>query len=111
MSEEVVIVPMFFLVIGIISVTYIYYKFKEKQIMLEKGLTPEQMLELLKYKGNKTTLLKIGIISIFFGFGLGIGITIDELTFYDAAVPFFIFVFTGLGFVTAFLIERKYFKQ
>lgn len=111
MFPEIIIAPVFFLVIGIISVTYIYYRFKEKQIMLDRGLTPEQMLDLLKSKGRKTTMLKIGIISIFFGVGLGLGISFEQYSDFDAAVPFSIFVFTGLGFVSAFLVERKYFDE
>lgn len=111
MLPEIIIAPVFFLVIGIISVTYIYYRFKEKQIMLDRGLTPEQMLELLKSRDRKTSMLKIGIISIFFGIGLGLGISFEQYTDFDAAVPFSIFFFAGFGFVVAFLVERKYFTE
>ncbi|MFH0734933.1 MAG: DUF6249 domain-containing protein [bacterium] len=111
MHTEIFIPIILFLVTGLVIISWIYFRFKEKQIMLEKGLTPEQMLDLLKSKKSPTMMLKIGIVSIFFGIGLGLGIYSDEIWHLDAAVPFFIFVLTGLGFVMAFFVDRKFNDQ
>ena len=37
-----------FLVIGLVLVTFFYFRSREKQLMIEKGLSYEQMMELLK---------------------------------------------------------------
>lgn len=99
------------LVVGIIIVTSIYYQSKEKQMMIEKGLSYEQMSEFLKTKRNPYTWLKLGIVITFFGMGLGIGLLIDNYTGVDEWLPFLIFTFTGLGFVLAYLAERKFEKE
>jgi len=107
-----VLVPIiFFLVIGLVIISWFYFRFKEKQIMLDRGFTAEQMLLLLKMKPSKNLLLIAGIISIFFGIGLGIGIHVEEFYDYDAAVPFFLFVITGIGFVIAFFVDKKITEQ
>ncbi|MCF8243000.1 MAG: DUF6249 domain-containing protein [Melioribacteraceae bacterium] len=100
-----VVVPV--LVLGAVVVTLIYYRSREKQLMIEKGIPPEQMLEMLKSKRSPYTLMKIGIIIFFFGFGLGFGILMAETTGDDPWGFFLTFTFTGLGFVAASLIAKK----
>lgn len=107
-----VFIPIVFtLVIGIIIVTGIYFHSKEKQMMIEKGMSYEQMVEFLKTKKNPYTWLKFGIVIMFFGIGLGLGLLIDNYTGVEEWVPFLIFTFTGLGFIVAYLAERKFEKE
>lgn len=109
---EGILVPIiFFLVIGLVIISWLYFRFKEKQIMIDKGFKAEEMLLLLKMKPSKNLLLITGILSIFFGIGLGVGIHVEEFTNYDAAVPFFLFVITGIGFVIAFFVDKKITEQ
>jgi uncharacterized membrane protein YkgB len=97
-----------FLMIGIIWVSFIYFRSKEKQMMIEKGMTQEQMMELLKSKRNPYTILKIGVIAIFFGLGLGLGMLIKVYSGVEEWLPFLIITFTGVGFVAAFLVSKKF---
>lgn len=92
---------------GLVLVTWFYFRSKEKQMMIEKGMSYEQMIEFIKSKRDPYTLLKMGVIITFFGLGLGIGLLIKVYTGVEEWIPFLLFVGTGLGFVTAFLIARK----
>lgn len=67
----------------------------------------EQMLEFLKTKRDQFIMLKIGIVTFFFGLGLGLGLFIKDYSDSDAWVPLFIFTMTGVGFVIAQLFARK----
>jgi hypothetical protein len=52
--------------------------------------------------------LKIGIISIFFGLGLGLGMLSGNE---EVWLPMSIFIFTGGGFVVANILGNKLRKQ
>ncbi len=105
------LIPMvFFLVTGLVIVTYVYFRSREKQMMIEKGLSIEQMMELLKTKRDPFIMLKLGIIILFVGLGLGIGFLFEQWTDHQVHggwMGFWIVTMTGLGFVTAFLVTRK----
>ena len=96
-----------FLIIGLVTVTYIYYKSREKQLLIEKGLSAEDIKKFFESKRDPFLLLKIGIISIFFGIGLGIGMMSGGEETREIVTPTSIFVFTGLGFVIANLMGNK----
>ncbi len=98
------------LVIGLVIIMYFYFRSREKQLMIEKGLSYEQMIELMRYQKHGHGLLKAGIILIFFGIGLGSGMLLENATYSEEWVPFMIFVMTGLGFVVAYIAGRKYEK-
>ena len=98
----------FFLVTGIVLVTFIYFRSREKQLMIEKGLSYEQMVELLRTKRDPHLLLKLGVLTLFVGLGLGAGFLMENLTGYEEWMAFLIVLFCGLGFISAFLISRKF---
>lgn len=95
------------LVLGGVFITYIYYRSREKQLMIEKGIPPEKMVELLKQKRSPYTMLKIGIVVFAFGLGLGLGMLIAEATDTEQWIAFLIITFTGTGFVAASLIGKR----
>ncbi len=96
-----------FLVIGLIIVTAIYYRSRERQMLIEKGLSAEDMKKFFEQKRDPFWLLKVGIISIFFGIGLGIGLMSGVEETREVVTPTSIFVFTGIGFVIANLYGNK----
>jgi len=107
---EILIPIIMILVIGIVLVTHFYLRSKEKQLIIEKGLDAESIK--LLYSNNKAgkssyNLMKIGIISVAFGIGLGLGIGFGESGNRDYLIPFCIFVFTGIGFITANITGNK----
>jgi F0F1-type ATP synthase assembly protein I len=106
MHGEFFIPIVLFLVTGLTIVTWIYFRSKEKQLMIEKGLSYEQMMEFFKTKRDPYMMLKIGIVTLFFGIGLGVGLLIDRYTGVEEWIPFLIISCSGLGFIVAFLITR-----
>ncbi|HVO72392.1 MAG TPA: DUF6249 domain-containing protein [Ignavibacteriaceae bacterium] len=110
MAAEViaVFIPIiFFLVIGLILVTFFYFRSREKQLLIEKGMEAQAIKELYARKKDPFVLLKFGIIITAFGLGLGIGLILQDNTMEDYWVPLFLFVFTGIGFIIANIITRK----
>lgn len=126
-----VFIPIIFiLVTGLVIVTAIYFKSREKQLMIEKGLSAEQIFELMNAKEkegrNKFLLLKCGIIIIFLVIGGIIGSMIDRAYFYqwktfEDGTKYFAddpvygvwlaFLGLGIGAVAAHFIATKYEKQ
>ena len=108
----------FFIVAGLIWVSALYLKSREKQMLIEKGLTPDQIKEYFERKSifdNKKKdsfiLMQIGIITVFFGLGLGLGLILQDLTDKDYWVVLFLFTLTGVGFIIANLVARKLMKK
>lgn len=111
MNEQTLAI--FIPIIGIIAtalviVAAIYYKSREKQMLIEKGLSAEQIKEFFESKKDPNRLLKIGIIIFAFGLGLGLGIMLNDATSKDFWVPLLLFTFTGLGFIGSGFVARKY---
>jgi uncharacterized membrane protein len=114
MNENVVVffVPIISVIVtGMVLVTYFYLKSKEKQMLIEKGLSAEEMKDFYTKKKDPFVLLKIGIIALFFGIGLGFGLMLQEKTDNDFWVPFLLFTSTGVGFIVANLLGRAMLKK
>ena len=71
MQIEFFIPIVLFIVAGAVFISWIYYRSKEKQMMIEKGMSYEQMVEFLKAKRNPYNVLKIGIVIAVSGIGIG----------------------------------------
>ena len=114
MQEDVVAVfiPIIMtLVIAAVLIIYFYLTSKEKQMLIEKGLSAEEIKKFFEEKRDGLWLMKIGIISIFFGLGLGIGMMLQDATTKEYWIPFSLFVGTGIGFVIANVLSDKMKKQ
>jgi hypothetical protein len=96
-----------FLVIGIVLVAFYYLKSKEKQMLIEKGLSAEEIKKFFEEKRDGLGLMKIGIIAICFGLGLGFGMMFEDSSGKDYWIPFLLFVGTGIGFVLANYTANK----
>jgi ABC-type antimicrobial peptide transport system permease subunit len=110
MREEViaVFIPIIItLVIGVVLIVNFYLQSKEKQMLIEKGLSSEEIKKFFEQKRDGLSLMKIGIISIFFGLGLGFGMMLQDATSKEYWIPFLLFVATGIGFVTANVAADK----
>ena len=115
----------FFVVSGFVIALVVQLKSKEKQMMIEKGLSAEQMVELLKSKEkdsrNRYYMLKGGIILIFLVIGGVIGNIIDRIFFfryenfsgfhyYDGDPNYsawLAFLGLGIGAVVAHFVAKK----
>lgn len=117
----------FFLVTGLVIITTVYFKSREKQLMIEKGLSAEQIFQLMNTKEkegkNKFYLLKGGVILIFLVIGGIIGNMIDRAYFYqwktfEDGTKYFsdepvygvwlAFLGLGIGAIVAHFIAEKY---
>lgn len=108
--EEIVAVfipIVMFLVIGLIWVTFIYFKSRERQMLIDKGLSAEEIKEFFQQKKDPFILMKIGIISIFFGIGVGLGMMLKDFSGKEYWIVLLLFIFTGIGFVIANLYGNK----
>jgi hypothetical protein len=104
---EFLIPIIMFLVVGAVLVTWIFYRSREKQMVIERGLDIEFIKEIFRKREYPYALLKAGVIILFFGLGLGIGLLIHVETGVEEWIPFLIFVGSGLGFITAYYAGRK----
>jgi hypothetical protein len=110
MNENVVAVfipIVFFLVTGLILVTYFYLRSRERQMLIEKGLTAEDIREFYQHRKDPYTLLKIGVIAVAFGLGLGLGLMLEDWTDKEYFIPLSLFTVTGLGFIAANIASRR----
>ena len=98
-------------VVGLVFVTYFFYRSRERQMLIEKGLSAEEIKQFFQKQKDYFALLKIGIIAIFFGVGLGLGMASGDEAAREIWMAPAIFVFTGIGFVVANLIGNKMRKQ
>ena len=99
------------LVIGAVLMVHFYLRSKEKQMLIEKGLSSEDIKKFFEEKNDGLGLMKIGIISIFFGLGLGFGMMLEDATSKEYWIPFSLFVGTGIGFVLANVLTDKMKKK
>lgn len=95
------------LVIGIILVAYFFFRSKERQLLIEKGMDVQSIKEFFQSKKDPFKLLKIGIVTIAFGLGLGFGIMMEVSEEGGYWVPLFMFTTTGIGFVVANIVSIK----
>ena len=97
------------LVAGIILVTWLYFRSREKQMMIDKGMSYEQMMEFMQSKKSPYLLLKWGIVIFFFGLGLGLGILLNSMSGNNQEfwIPLLLFTGTGLGMAVAFYTARR----
>jgi hypothetical protein len=95
------------LVIGIVLVAYFFFRSRERQLLIEKGMDAQSIKEFFQSKKDPFRLLKIGIITIAFGLGTGLGIMMEQNTRGDYWVVLSLFTITGAGFVIANLVGRN----
>ena len=104
-----VFIPIILVIItGLAFVTWIYFRSREKQMIIERGLDADLVKALFEKKKSPYALLKIGIVILFFGLGLGIGLLIEVYTGVEQWIPFLLFAGVGIGFILAFVIGRKF---
>jgi len=96
------------LVAGLVLVTYFYLRSRERQMLIDKGLSADSIKEFFESKKDPYRLMKIGVITVAFGISLGFGLWLQDITDKDYWTPFSIFTITGFGFVVANIIANKY---
>lgn len=95
------------LILGIVIVTIVFFRSRERQMLIEKGLDAQSIKDFFERKKDPFILLKIGIIILAFGLGLGLGLLLHDMTSKEYWIPLLIISFTGLGFILASLVGKK----
>lgn len=95
------------LVTGVILISYFFFRSRERQLLIEKGMDAQSIKEFFQSKKDPFRLLKIGIVTVAFGFGLGLGIMLEQKFDGEYWVVLCLFVITGAGFIAANLITRN----
>ena len=104
-----VFIPIIFIiVVGLILLTSFYFRSRERQMLIEKGLDAHSIKEFFENKKDPYRWMKIGIVCIGFGIGLGLGMYLEDVTDKGYWIPLFLFVFTGIGFVISNLMSKRY---
>ena len=96
-----------FLVTGLVLIAFYYFRYRERQMLIEKGLSSEEIKEFFKNRRNPYFLLAFGIICVFFGISLGIGFLINDTTGKDYYIAVSLFIGTGIGFGVANLVSKR----
>lgn len=110
MRPEVIAVSIpivLFLVIGLVIITGVYFHSREKQMLIERGLSSDQIKQFYERKKNPYILTKLGIIAIFLGIAISLGIYLDENTGSDHWTVLSLFCITGLGLIVANFVGQK----
>jgi len=106
-----VLVPIIFCItVAAVIMTVVYFKSREKQLLIEKGMSYQEMADFLKSAKKSREnflLLKLGVIIIFFGVGMGAGMLLAEMTGYEEWIGFLIVTMTGGGFLAAHYISKR----
>jgi len=110
--EGAVVFLVLFMVSGIVSSLFIYYRSKERQMMIERGMAAEEILALYRKPSAKGNwLLKLGIIAIIFGVFLGFAIHVGISWNYEEIIAPIIIVGAGIGFIAAHKLGEKVDKE
>lgn len=107
-----ILVPIaLFLCIAAVLIVYFVTRNNERRMFIEKGLTPEQMRELMAPHGRAAkplSSLKWGLLGIFLGLGLLAGGLLHEYYGYEEFVYFAsMFIGGGIGLVIFYVVASK----
>ncbi len=105
--EAPLVLIVLFLTCGTVAILSMYFKSKEKQMMIERGLAPDEMVKLYTknhdfQSRNHFILLKLGVIAVTIGVFLGLGFLAswmfeDSEEFLAATIV----IGVGIGFIAA----------
>ena len=107
---EVIIPVVIFLVIFGIFYLYFSARNKERMALIEKGADASIFFgpKSEKTEGSGKWILKIGVLAIGIALGVLVGAALESAGMDDdVAYPASIFLFGGIGLVTAYFLARK----
>lgn len=98
---------------GAVVMTSVYFKSRERQMLIERGLSAEEVKQYFmgSERRNKYLMAQIGVILIFFGIGVGLGMFLEDITDRDYWMVLLIFTVTGLGFILANMVPQMMGKE
>lgn len=109
-SLEVLIPIVFFLALGSVAIIYLTTKHRERMMMIEKGMTSEDIKALTarEMRRDPLTSLKWGILAMFVGMAILLGNYLHVQFHVDEGVMVgLVCLFAGLGLLIFYSIASK----
>lgn len=102
---------LFIFCLCMVAIVYFYLRSRERQMLIERNASAEEVAAFFnkpkKNGGANVVLYRLGIVAIFFGFAIGLGIMFDEMYHMGFMVPLLIFTFSGTGLIVAHKLGVK----
>ena len=112
MPFEFMIPIVMFIVTGAVIITFLFFRSREREIILAKDYTAEELILLLNPGSKKKgVLVVLGILTASFGLGMLIGTMVHNATGENDYIPFIMFIFVGIGLITSFYVREKLNKK
>ncbi len=112
MLVEIMVPIILFIVTGATIITALYFRSREREMILQKDYTAEELQALLNPQATrKGGIVVVGILAISFGTGLTIGFIIRDLTGNGDFVSMPLFICVGIGLVISFYVREKLNKK
>lgn len=110
--QDIAIVSIVFLSITLVIGTYLLTRHRERTLIIEKGLTPEEIRALAgegSFRTNPLSSLKWGMVFIGVGLAALTGIWLHEMfMMHGGVIPGLIALFGGIGLVVFYVVaDRK----
>jgi len=113
-----ILVPLaFFGVVAVVFLKHFETRHKERMAMIEKGVTPAEFKSaaphLRLWQGSVLSNLKWGLLFVFAGIGLLVGLQLENYFRFEEGTVIFgcILVTGGLALITFYLIAAKKLKE
>ncbi|MBK8663637.1 MAG: hypothetical protein IPN18_18305 [Ignavibacteriales bacterium] len=108
MPFEFMIPIVMFIVTGAVIITFLFFRSREREIILAKDYTAEELILLLNPGSKKKgVLVVLGILTASFGFGMLTGTIVDKLTGENDYIPFIMFIAVGIGLIVSFYVREN----
>ncbi len=113
--DQGLLVPLtFFTATAIILWKFFDSRHRERKAIIDKGLNPSDYMELYKHQAfaaNPLSSLKWGLLAMFVGAGVFIGLILREWYHIDEAIfPSLVLIMGGMGLIVYYLLASKKMK-
>ena len=109
MENSEILIPIgAFLMVASISIAAIFYGYRRRAILVEKGYTADEIVKILgKRESTPADYLKYGIVAVGVAVGLMAGSWLVGMTNQDFWLPSCITLGAGLGLIIASKMKKK----
>ena len=115
MQAEILIPITLFVASAAVIWKFVDSRHQERKAIIDKGLNPSEYMELYKHHAFATSplsSLKWGLLSMFVGGGVLIGLVLREWYHVDEAIfPSFVLIMGGMGLIVFYLLASKTMKE
>ncbi len=109
MENSEILIPIgAFLMVASISIAAIFYGYRRRAVLVEKGYTADEIVKILgKRQSTPADYLKYGIVAVGVAVGFMSGGWLNDMTNQDFWFPACITLGTGLGLIIAYKTKKN----